>query len=83
MTGLDLLSVLFGGLGVLMLALSLRAKPTGGYREPLDPFGSQSVFERDFSRHEADYNRNPRAAVAKGGIAFIVVAILLQSFKLF
>jgi len=83
MTGLDWLSVLFVALGALMLALSPLAKPTGGYREPLDPFGPQSVFERDLSRDEAAYNRAPRTAVARGGVAFIVVAILLQCFKLF
>jgi len=83
MTGIDWFSVALGGIGVLMLALSTLAKPTGGYQEPLDPRGPGSVFERDLSRHEARYNRNPRAAVVKGGIAFIIAAILLQFFKVF
>jgi hypothetical protein len=83
MTGIDWLSVALGGLGILMLALSPFAKPTGGYREPLDPFGPAPLAERELSRHEASYNRNPRAIVIKGGIAFIIVAILLQFFKVF
>ncbi len=39
MTGKDWFSIFFGGLRLLMLALTLHAKPTGGYREPLGPFG--------------------------------------------
>lgn len=83
MTGIDWFSVALGALGVLMLALSPFAKQTGGYQEPLDPFGPAPVEEQDFSRHEAYYNRNPRAAVAKGGIAFVIVAMLLQLFRVF
>jgi len=36
-----------------------------------DTFGPAPLAERELSRHEAAYNRNPRAAVAKGGLAFI------------
>jgi hypothetical protein len=83
MSGLDLLSLAFGGLGLLMFVLSPLAKQTSGYRKPLDQFGPASVFERDVSRHESAYNRNPRLAMIKGGIASLVTALLLQSFKLF
>ena len=66
MSGLDLLSLAFGGLGLLMFVLSPLAKQTSGYRKPLDQFGPASVFERDVSRHESAYNRNPRLAMIKG-----------------
>jgi hypothetical protein len=81
MTGIDWLSVVFGGLGVLMIALSPFVKSAGGYQRPLDPFGPAPLAEREFSRHEAAYNRNPRAGTVKGGIAFIILAVLLQFFK--
>lgn len=83
MTGTDWFSIVLGGLGVIMLALSPFAKQTGGYRKSLDPFGPAPLAERELSRHEAAYNRNPRGAVVKGGIAFIIVAVLLQFFKVF
>jgi hypothetical protein len=41
-----------------------------------------SVLQHDLSGREMDYNRNPRAAVAKGGIAFIIAAIALQVFQI-
>ena len=81
MTGIDWLSIVFGGLGVLMIVLSPMAKSTGGYREPLDQFGPAPLAERELSRHEAEYNRNPRAAMIKGGLAFIAVAVMVQFFK--
>jgi hypothetical protein len=80
---MDWFSVFFGGLGILMLALSPFAKPTDGYREPLDPLGTAPLAERESSRHESEYNRNPRARVAKGGLALIAAAILLQLFRIF
>ena len=81
MTGIDWFSIVFGGLGILMIAVSPIAKSTGGYQDPLDQFGLEPLAERELSRHEAEYNRNPRAAMIKGGLAFIAVAVMLQSFK--
>jgi hypothetical protein len=83
MTGIDGFSVFFGGLGILMLALSPFAKPTDGYQEPLNPNGLVPLEEQELSRQETEYNRNPRARVAKGGIALIVAAILMQFFRIF
>jgi hypothetical protein len=83
MTGIDWISIIFGSLGLLMIALAPFAKPNDGYTKPLDPFGPESIFERKVSRQEASYNQNPRLALIKGGIAFIAVAGLMQLFKIF
>jgi len=81
MTDIDWLSIVLGGLGIVMIILSPMAKSTGGYRESLDQFGPAPLAERELSRHEAKYNRNPRAAMIKGGLSFIAAAVMLQFFK--
>jgi hypothetical protein len=78
MTGLDLMNLVLAGLGVLMIVMSFFAKPSRGYRKPLDSLGPSSFAEREWSRHEASYNRNPRLALIKGGLAFIGAALLFS-----
>jgi hypothetical protein len=71
MTSVDWVSIIVGGLGIL-----------GDYREPLNPLGPTSIFERDYAKRTARYNRNPRVASTLGGLALVAVAILMQFFKL-
>jgi hypothetical protein len=64
----------FGG-AVLVYMLSFFARKTSGYQRPLDPFGPFSVFERDVSRYEAFYNRNPKMVLRMVAMKFLILGI--------
>ena len=83
MSGLDWLCLVIAGVGLLMILLSPFARTTDGYHRPLDPLGSASYAEREFSRWEAAHNRNPRLAMIKGGAWLIASALLFKSLSWF
>lgn len=65
----------FFGAG-LFYVLSFFARNTGGYQAPLDPFGPDSLFERELSQDEASYNRNPKRAMRALAIKFLILAVI-------
>jgi hypothetical protein len=73
------------GLGgaLLFFVLSFVARRTDGYQEPLDPFGSAPLAERELSRHEAEYNRDPKAHMRAIALKFLAVGVLGLVLEIF